>query len=141
MNAGFGGGITPTTVPSQGRGTVLYEAVWLAANEKMRPEVGRKALVLITDGDDQGSRTKPEEAIAAAQKADSIICVILYEDPQGRNPRQGPQGRESPGAQGLLRRGAGAGVAGLESARTGLLASLEPRIKTVRIDGFVSASY
>jgi VWFA-related protein len=73
--------ITPTTVPRDPRGTVLYEAVWLAANEKMRPEVGRKALVLITDGDDQGSRTKPSEAVEAAQKADSIIYVILYEDP------------------------------------------------------------
>jgi VWFA-related protein len=73
--------VTPTTVPRDPRGTVLYEAVWLAANEKMRPEVGRKALVLITDGDDQGSRTKPSEAVEAAQKADSIIYVILYEDP------------------------------------------------------------
>lgn len=72
--------VTPTTVPRDPRGTVLYEAVWLAANEKMRPEVGRKALVLITDGDDQGSRTKPSEAIEAAQKADSIIYVVLYED-------------------------------------------------------------
>lgn len=72
--------VTPTTVPRDPRGTVLYEAVWLAANEKMRPEVGRKALVLITDGDDQGSRTKPSEAVEAAQKADSIIYVVLYED-------------------------------------------------------------
>lgn len=80
MNAGVQG-ITPTTVPRAPRGTVLYEAVYLAATEKMRSEVGRKALVLITDGDDQGSRTKPSEAVEAAQKADSIIYVILYEDP------------------------------------------------------------
>ena len=80
MNAGVGG-ITPTTVPTAARGTVLYEAVWLASNEKMRTEVGRKALVLITDGDDQGSRTRPPEALEAAQKSDSIIYVILYEDP------------------------------------------------------------
>ncbi len=80
MNAGAPS-FTPTTVPRGPRGTVLYEAVWLAAREKMRSEVGRKALVLITDGDDQGSRTKPSEAIEAAQKADSIIYVILYEDP------------------------------------------------------------
>jgi len=82
MNAGIGGGITPTTVPTAARGTVLYEAVWLASNEKMRTEVGRKALVLITDGDDQGSRTKPGEALESAQKSDSIIYVILYEDPR-----------------------------------------------------------
>ncbi|MGO9242307.1 MAG: VWA domain-containing protein [Bryobacteraceae bacterium] len=99
MNAGFGGGITPTTVPSQGRGTVLYEAVWLASNEKMRTEVGRKALVLITDGDDQGSRTKPEAAIEAAQKADSIIYVILYEDPRFHSPMFGGRGS----AEGIMR--------------------------------------
>ena len=80
MNAGVPT-VTPTTVPRAPRGTVLYEAVWLAAKEKLRAEVGRKALVLITDGDDQGSRTKPSEAVEAAQKSDAIIYVILYEDP------------------------------------------------------------
>ncbi|MGD0580970.1 MAG: VWA domain-containing protein [Bryobacteraceae bacterium] len=88
MNAGFRG-ITPSTVPTTPRGTVLYEAVWLASREKMRTEVGRKALVLITDGDDQGSRTKPAEAIEAAQKSDSILYVILYEDPRFHNPMFG----------------------------------------------------
>jgi hypothetical protein len=53
----------------------------------MRTEVGRKALVLITDGDDQGSRTKPGEAVEAAQKSDSIIYVILYEDSRFHSPR------------------------------------------------------
>ena len=91
MNAGVPT-ITPTTVPRDPRGTVLYEAVWLAANEKMRSEVGRKALVLITDGDDQGSRTKPFEAVAAAQKADSIIYVVLYADPQYANRMFGNSG-------------------------------------------------
>jgi VWFA-related protein len=95
-----GGGITPTTVPSAGRGTVLYEAVWLASKEKMRTEVGRKALVLITDGDDQGSRTKPGEAIEAAQKSDSIIYVVLYEDPRFHSPMFGGRGS----AEGEMRR-------------------------------------
>jgi VWFA-related protein len=100
MNAGFGGAITPTTVPTTPRGTVLYEAVWLASREKMRSEVGRKALVLITDGDDQGSRTKPEEAIEAAQKSDSIIYVILYEDPRYHNVMFGGRGS----AEGIMRK-------------------------------------
>jgi VWFA-related protein len=100
MNAGVGGVMTPTTVPGSGRGTVLYEAVWLASREKMRTEVGRKALVLITDGDDQGSRTKPAEAIEAAQKSDSILYVILYEDPRFHSPMFG--GR--PSAEGEMRR-------------------------------------
>lgn len=92
MNAGVGSVMTPTTVPGSGRGTVLYEAVWLASKEKMRTEVGRKALVLITDGDDQGSRTKPGEAIEAAQKSDSIIYVVLYEDPRFHSPMFGGRG-------------------------------------------------
>src|SRR5580693_5223003 len=68
---GFGPGPVPTI--SQPRGTVLYDAVYLAANEKLRAEVGRKVIVLITDGIDQGSKLKIEEAIEAAQKSDVVI--------------------------------------------------------------------
>ena len=52
------GGFGPGPVPTAGRprGTVLYDAVYLAANEKLRSEVGRKVIVVITDGVDQGSR-------------------------------------------------------------------------------------
>lgn len=78
------GGIRPGPVPtiSQPRGTVLYDAVYLAANERLRQEVGRKAMVLITDGVDMGSRMKIEQAIEAAQKADAIVYSIYYVDPQ-----------------------------------------------------------
>jgi len=78
------GGLHPGPVPtlSQPRGTVLYDAVYLAANEKLRSEVGRKALVLITDGVDQGSRMRLEQAVEAAQKADAIVYSIYYVDPQ-----------------------------------------------------------
>jgi VWFA-related protein len=62
------------------RGTVLYDAVYLAAADQLKGQVGRKALVLITDGEDQGSRYKIEQAIAAAQKADAIIYSIYYVD-------------------------------------------------------------
>ena len=78
------GGLHPGPVPtmSQPRGTVLYDAVYLAANEKLRGEVGRKALVLITDGVDQGSRMRLEQAVEAAQRADVIVYSIYYVDPQ-----------------------------------------------------------
>jgi len=78
------GGLHPGPVPtmSQPRGTVLYDAVYLASNEKLRSEVGRKALVLITDGVDQGSRMRLEQATEAAQRADAIIYSIYYVDPQ-----------------------------------------------------------
>ena len=84
--AGGGGGGIPGagggTIPSIGgpRGTVLYDAVYLAANEKMNQETGRKAMILLTDGEDEGSRKKIGEAIAAAQRSNAIIYVILIAD-------------------------------------------------------------
>lgn len=81
LNAGTGGiGPTPSTMPSTPRGTVLYDAVYVAAHEKLRGEAGRKALVVITDGVDFGSRVKVEKAIEEAQRADTIIYAVLYED-------------------------------------------------------------
>ncbi len=75
-------GIMPGPVPtaSQPRGTILFDAVYLAANEKLRGEVGRKAIILITDGVDQGSRVKLTEAVEAAHKSDAIIYSIYYYD-------------------------------------------------------------
>jgi VWFA-related protein len=75
---GLGGG----TIPVQGtpKGTLLYDAIYLAANEKLTQETGRKALIILTDGDDQGSHTKIQEAIAAAQRSNAIIYVILIAD-------------------------------------------------------------
>jgi VWFA-related protein len=85
LNAGVSG-MSPTgsplPMPGGPRGTVLYDAVWLASREKLRNEVGRKALVVITDGVDVGSRVKLEEAIEEAQRADAIVYVILFEDPR-----------------------------------------------------------
>jgi len=76
------GGLHPGPVPtaSQTRGTVLFDAVYLAASDRLQKEVGRKAIVLITDGMDFGSRVKKSTAIEAAQKADSIIYSIYYVD-------------------------------------------------------------
>jgi len=76
---GFGPGPVPTI--GQPRGTVLYDAVYLAANEKLKTEVGRKVIVVITDGVDEGSRLPLKEALAEAQKADAVIYSIEYEDP------------------------------------------------------------
>src|SRR5438309_5903043 len=54
------GGLHPGPVPtmSHPKGTVLYDAVYLAASDQLRGQVGRKVLVLITDGEDQGSTYK-----------------------------------------------------------------------------------
>lgn len=77
------GGIHPGPVPTASNmaGTILYDAVYLAANEKLKNEVGRKAIVLITDGVDTGSRISRDKSVEAAQKADSIIYSIYYVDP------------------------------------------------------------
>jgi VWFA-related protein len=76
---GLGGG--PIPCPSTGpRGTVLYDAVYVASHDAFAQEVGRKAMILLTDGEDQGSRLKIRDAIEAAQKADTICYVLLIAD-------------------------------------------------------------
>ena len=71
------GSVTGNTTP---KGTLLYDAVYLATHDKLHDEAGRKVLVLLTDGGDQGSNTKLKEAIESAQKANAIIYVILISD-------------------------------------------------------------
>jgi VWFA-related protein len=77
------GGFGPGPVPTAGgpRGTVLYDAIFLAASDKLRTEVGRKVIVVITDGVDEGSRLSINQAVEAAQKADAVIYSIEYLDP------------------------------------------------------------
>jgi VWFA-related protein len=59
----------------------MYDAIYLAATERLQNESGRKAIVLITDGMDFGSRIKLEKALETAQKSDAIIYSIYYVDP------------------------------------------------------------
>lgn len=83
LNAGFSGiNSGPVPTMSHQRGTVLYDAVYLAANDMLSKEVGRKAIILITDGEDEGSTLSMKAAIEAAQKSDAIIYGILYVDRQ-----------------------------------------------------------
>ncbi len=62
------------------RGTVLRDAVYVAAKDQLKGQVGRKALIIISDGVDEGSRVKLREAIDSAQRADAIIYCIDYSD-------------------------------------------------------------
>ncbi len=83
INAGMGGGppgLGGGPIPTTPRGTLLYDAIYLGANEKLKNEVGRKAMIIFTDGEDQGSRLRIRDAIEAAQKADTICYVILIAD-------------------------------------------------------------
>jgi len=63
-------------------GTDLYDAVVLASDELMRKQQGRKALILLTDGVDTGSKLTLAEAIASAQRADTLVYGILFSDSQ-----------------------------------------------------------
>jgi VWFA-related protein len=63
-------------------GSHLYDAVYLASNELMKSEVGRKVLVLVTDGEDQGSKINAATALVAAEKADVIIYCVAVSDPE-----------------------------------------------------------
>lgn len=74
---GMGGGPVPT---QNAPGTLLYDAVYLSAHDMLAKEVGRKAMILLTDGEDEGSRLKIQDAIEAAQKADAIVYVLLCAD-------------------------------------------------------------
>lgn len=62
------------------RGTLLYDAVYLASNDELSQQIGRKAMILLTDGEDQGSQMRITDAIEAAQKSGSIIYVLLCAD-------------------------------------------------------------
>ena len=75
---GQGGGPVPTI--GQPKGTLLYDAVYLASHDEMGQQVDRKAMILLTDGADQGSQYKLRDAIEAAQKADTIVYVLLCAD-------------------------------------------------------------
>src|ERR1700677_1728898 len=78
INTGAGTG--SITGNGTARGTLLYDAVYLAAHEKLSQEAGRKILVLLTDGGEQGARENLKTATEAAQKANAIVYVILIAD-------------------------------------------------------------
>ena len=74
----------------RGGGTQLYDAVFLASNELMKKQQGRKALIILTDGVDRGSKTYLESAIESAQRADTVIYSIYFaESHRDEGQRQG----------------------------------------------------
>jgi VWFA-related protein len=73
-NGGRGGGRG-----GRGGGTTLYDAVYLAADEIMRHQQGRKAVILLTDGVDHGSQIAMATAVEQAQRADTLIYSIMFE--------------------------------------------------------------
>lgn len=89
-----------------GGGTLLYDAVYLASNELMKKQQGRKALIILSDGVDTGSKESLESAIESAQRSDTLVFSILFKD----DDAYGHQGGFSfPGGGGMGRRGGGRG--------------------------------
>jgi VWFA-related protein len=84
-----------------GGGTQLYDAVFLASNELMKKQQGRKALIILTDGVDRGSKTFLESAIESAQRADTVVYSIYFASPRRE------EGNEREGRQGGMGRGGG----------------------------------
>lgn len=65
---------------THGGGTQLYDAIFLASDELMSKQQGRKALIILSDGVDRGSKETLSEAIASAERADTIIYSIYFAD-------------------------------------------------------------
>ena len=68
-----------------GAGTLLYDAIYLSADEMMGKQHGRKALIILSDGVDHGSKETLTSAIATAQRADTVIYSILFKDDEERS--------------------------------------------------------
>jgi VWFA-related protein len=78
INVPVGGIIVQGPLPTSGTGgTNFYDAVYLAAHDKLSGEAGRKAIVVLTDAEDTGSRLRLTDAIEAAQRTDTVVHILL----------------------------------------------------------------
>jgi VWFA-related protein len=68
-----------------GGGTKLYDSIFLASDEVTAKQQGRKALIILSDGVDQGSKVSLNRAIETAQRADTLVYAILFADPEAYN--------------------------------------------------------
>jgi VWFA-related protein len=76
----------------RGGGTQLYDAIFLASDELMKKQQGRKALVILSDGQDRGSRETLNSAIEAAQRANTVVYAIYFQGEQQHDNNLGPGG-------------------------------------------------
>src|SRR3984893_11223656 len=76
-----------------GSGTLLYDAVYLASDEMMQKQPGRKAVIVLSDGVHMGSKESLEAAIESAQRANTIVYSILFKDDEAYGNGGGGYGR------------------------------------------------
>ena len=107
---GGGGGGRGGGYGRGGAGTLLYDAIYLAAKDVMQKQQGRKAIIVLTDGVDHGSRESLTEAIETAQRADALVYSILFSGQEGGygnrgggfgGPRMGGMGGGGMGGGGM----------------------------------------
>ena len=101
---GGGGGSPQGRGQGRGGGTAMYDAIFLAADELLKKQQGRKAVVLLSDGVDNGSKTSIGGAIESAQRADMLVYSIRFAD-----TNSSPVGFSGPGMGRGGRRGGGGG--------------------------------
>jgi VWFA-related protein len=103
----------------QGGGTTLYDAVYLASDELMQKQQGRKAVVVLSDGVDTGSKESLDEAIESAQRANTVVYSILFKDDEayGNGGGFGRAGISIPGLGGPGMGGPGMGRGGGRGGR------------------------
>jgi VWFA-related protein len=100
-----------------GGGTAFYDAIYLAADEVMKPQSGRKALIMLTDGEDNASKISLSDAISSAGRADTIAySVRIADEESGFNPG----GFGGPGLGGRHGGMGGGGMGGGRGGRSGM---------------------
>jgi VWFA-related protein len=100
-----------------GAGTLLYDAVYLASDELMEKQPGRKALIVLSDGVDMGSKESLDPAIESAQKANTIVYSILFKDDEAYGGGGGGFGRTGISIPGMGGPMGGGGMGGGRGGR------------------------
>jgi VWFA-related protein len=103
VNSGSGNTGDSSTRARRGGGTTLYDALFLSSDELMSKQTGRKAIIILSDGVDSGSKETLASSIEAAQRADTIVYAIYFkgrETAGGFNQNPGRQGGGYPGGRG-----------------------------------------
>src|ERR1700747_1245115 len=100
-NGGNRGGGDGRSSRRRGGGTLLYDGIYLASDELMSKQQGRKALIVLSDGVDHGSKENLQSAIETAQRAETVVYSILFaekdRDSDGFGRQGGGMGRHGSG--------------------------------------------
>ena len=114
-------------------GTQLYDAIFLASDELMKPQNGRKALVVFSDGVDRGSKEDLNDAVDAADRANVAVYTIYFKGEQERSQSSFPGGGGRHGGGGGYPGGGGGGRPGGGGGRRGGGGSSQPEVDGKKI--------